>query len=197
MTFTSSVDLPGVTAAAFGLSQPTTTTETAKQDNPNDPSTASIKKPFSLAHAARATISVDLPANDVDLFIVYDANNDGDFSLSEIIGASAGGTGDESVTLVNPPDGNYQAWVHGFAVAGTPTFPLTIDPIQGTDLVVSGRAGRAGRGRHAGRPPRHLLEDDDLGSGLLRGAPARSDERPQRAVGPDRHPPLLTAAVNG
>ncbi len=138
VTFTSGVDLPGLTAAAFGLSQPTTTTETAKQDNPNDPSTASIKKPFSLAHAARATITVALPGNDIDLYIVYDANNDGTFAPSEIIGASAGGTGDESVTLVNPPDGNYQAWVHGYAVAGTPTFPLTIDPIQGNDLVVSG-----------------------------------------------------------
>ena len=42
------------------------------------------------------------------------------------------------MTLVNPPDGNYQAWVHGFAVAGSPTFPLTIDPVQGTDLTVTG-----------------------------------------------------------
>ncbi len=138
VTFTSSVDLPGVVAAPFGLSQPTTTTETAQQDDPNDPSTASVKAPFTLANAGEATISVNLPANDIDLFIVYDANNDGVFDLSEIVGASAGGTGEESVTLVNPPNGNYQAWVHGFAVAGSPTFPLTIFPIQGTDLTVTG-----------------------------------------------------------
>jgi len=29
-------------------------------------------------------------------------------------------------------------WVHGFGVARSPTFPLTIDPIQGNDLTVSG-----------------------------------------------------------
>ncbi len=138
VTFSSGVALPGLAADAFGLSQPSVTTETAHQDDPNDPSTASVKKSFSLAHAARATISTALAANDVDLYIVYDANHDGTFDLSEIIGASAGGTGDESVTLVNPPDGNYQAWVHGFAVAGSPTFPLTIDPVQGTDLTVTG-----------------------------------------------------------
>ena len=42
------------------------------------------------------------------------------------------------VTLVAPPDGNYQAWVHGFAVAGSPTFPLRIDAVQGNDLTVTG-----------------------------------------------------------
>ena len=77
------------------------TTETGKQDDPNDPSTASVKKPFTLSHAGRVTISTDLAANDIDLYIVYDANNDGTFALSEIVGASAGGTGIESVTLVD------------------------------------------------------------------------------------------------
>jgi hypothetical protein len=127
-----------VAAAGFGLSQPTVTTETAHQDDPNDPSTASVKKGFTLTHAGEATISVDLPNNDIDLFIVYDGNNDGSFDLSEIVGASAGATGVESVTLLNPADGNYQAWVHGFGVAGAPPFPLTIFPIQGTDLTVTG-----------------------------------------------------------
>jgi hypothetical protein len=28
-------------------------------------------------------------------------------------------------------------WVHGFSVAGTPTFPLTFDAVQGSDLSVS------------------------------------------------------------
>lgn len=138
VTFKAGVALTGLAADAFGLSQPTTTTETAHQDDPNDPSTASVKKSFSLAHAARATISVNLPANDIDLYIIRDANNDGTFDPSEIVGSSAGGTGVESVTLVNPLDGNYQAWVHGFAVAGSPTFPLTIAPIQGSDMTVTG-----------------------------------------------------------
>ncbi|HSL32745.1 MAG TPA: S8 family serine peptidase [Candidatus Limnocylindrales bacterium] len=137
VTFEAGIDLDGLTADAFGLSQPVTTTETAHQDNPADPSSASVKKPFTLAHAARATITTAL-TDDLDLFIVYDANNDGTFELSEIIASSAGADGNESVTMIAPPDGNYQAWVQGFAVAGTPTFPLTIDAVQGTDLTVSG-----------------------------------------------------------
>jgi hypothetical protein len=137
VTFEAGIDLDGLTADAFGLSQPVTTTETAHQDDPADPSSASVKKPFTLAHAARATITTAL-TDDLDLFIVYDANNDGTFELSEIVASSAGADGNESVTMIAPPDGNYQAWVQGFAVAGTPTFPLTIDAVQGTDLTVSG-----------------------------------------------------------
>ena len=49
MTFKSSVTLDGLKAAAFGLSQPSTTTETAHQDNPDDPSTASVKKNLTLS----------------------------------------------------------------------------------------------------------------------------------------------------
>jgi hypothetical protein len=137
VTFKASLDLAGLEAEAFGLSQPVTTTETAHQDDPNDPSSASVKKPFTLTHAARATISTAL-TDDLDLFIVYDANNDGTFTSAEIIASSAGPDGNESVTLVAPADGNYQAWVQGFSVAGTPTFPLTIDAVQGNDLTVSG-----------------------------------------------------------
>jgi hypothetical protein len=90
-----------------------------------------------VSHASRVTISTAL-TDDLDLYIVYDANNDGQFTAAEVVASSAGADGNESVTLIKPDDGNYQAWVQGFSVAGTPTFPLTIDPIQGTDLTVSG-----------------------------------------------------------
>ena len=83
-------------------------------------------------------MSTALPNNDVDLFVLYDANNDGAFTTNEIVAASASGTADEPVDLIRPPDGNYQIWVHGFAVTGTPTFPLTVDAIQGNDLTVTG-----------------------------------------------------------
>ncbi len=137
MTFEAGIDLDGLVAEAFGLSQPVTTIETAHQDDPGNPASASVKKPFTLAHAARVTVTTAL-TDDLDLFIVFDANNDGAFSASEIIASSAGADGNESVTLIAPQDGNYQAWVQGFAVAGTPTFPLTIDAVQGTDLTVTG-----------------------------------------------------------
>ena len=47
-------------------------------------------------------------------------------------------SGNERVEMTAPPDGNYQIWVHGFSVTGTPTFPLGIDVTEGNDLTVSG-----------------------------------------------------------
>ncbi|HKA83814.1 MAG TPA: S8 family serine peptidase [Acidimicrobiales bacterium] len=138
VTFESGLDLDGLTAEAFGLSQPAVTTETAQQDNPDDATTASIKRNVTLDHASRLTVTTALANNDIDLFVVFDANGDGAFTPNEVVGSSTTPTGDESVELVAPPDGNYQVWVHGFGVTGSPTFPLTIDPIQGNDLTVSG-----------------------------------------------------------
>jgi subtilisin family serine protease len=138
VTFRSGIDLDGLTADAFGLSQPSVTTQTAQQDNPDDPSTASVKVPFTVSHAGHVTVTTALAGNDIDLYVLRDANGDGQFTVDEIVAASAGGTGNESVELTSPPDGNYQVWVHGFGVSGSPTFPLTIDAVQGNDLQVSG-----------------------------------------------------------
>jgi subtilisin family serine protease len=138
VTFEAGLDLPGLAADAFGLSQPGVTTETARQDDPDDPSTASVKKSFTIAHAGHATISASLPGEDIDLFVLRDANGDGRFTVGEIVAASATGSGSESVTLTRPPDGSYQVWVHGFAVSSPQRFPLTIDAVQGTDLTISG-----------------------------------------------------------
>jgi len=110
----------------------------AHQDNPDDPSTASVKRNITLSHASRLRVSTALDSNDLDLYVVRDANNDGVFSPSEIVASSAGGTANESVNLVSPPDGNYQIWVHGYSVAGTPSFTLNVNAIQGNDLTVSG-----------------------------------------------------------
>ena len=138
VTFRASVDLDGLATEAFGLSQPVTTTETARQDDPDDPSTASVKRSVTINHASRLRVSTALPSNDVDLFLLYDANKDGAFTSNEIVAASTTPTGNESVELTRPPDGNYQIWVHGFSVTGTPTFPLTVDAVQGNDLTVTG-----------------------------------------------------------
>jgi hypothetical protein len=138
VTFRASVDLDGLTADAFGLSQPSVTTETAHQDDPNDPSTASIKKSLTLQHASRLTVTTAYPSNDVDLYLLYDANHDGQFTSDEIVAASTTGTANESVTLTRPPDGDYQIWVHGWQVTGTPGITLSVTAIQGHDLTVSG-----------------------------------------------------------
>ncbi|TDD60435.1 hypothetical protein E1263_10930 [Kribbella antibiotica] len=136
--FESSVALDGLKASAFGLSQPSTTTETAHQDNADDPSASSFKRNLTLSHASRLSVSTAMAGNDLDLYVVRDANNDGVFSASEIVASSAGGTANESVDLISPPDGNYQIWVHGFAVAGTPSFTFNVNAVQGNDLTVSG-----------------------------------------------------------
>jgi hypothetical protein len=54
------------------------------------------------------------------------------------VGSSTTPTADERVSLIAPPDGNYQVWAQGWSVNGTPTVKLTIDAIQGNDLTVSG-----------------------------------------------------------
>ena len=138
VTFSSSFDLEGLTAEAFGLSQPSVTTETAAQDDPNDPSSASVKRNVTLEHASRLTVSTALASDDLDLFVVYDANGDGNFTSNEIVGSSTTPTSNESVELVAPPDGDYQVWVQGWSVSGSPQFTLTIDAVQGNDLTVTG-----------------------------------------------------------
>ena len=137
VTFTATVDLDGLEAEGFGLSRPTTETPNVQQDDPDDPSSASVKRDVTLEHASRLTVSTELD-QDIDLFVVFDENEDGNFTNDEIIAASATGSGDEFVELTRPADGDYQVWVQGFAITGTPTTTLTIDAIQGNDLTVSG-----------------------------------------------------------
>jgi hypothetical protein len=83
-------------------------------------------------------ISASVPGEDPDLFVVRDANNDGQFTADEIVAASATSSDSESVEMAVPPDGNYQVWVHGFAISTPTQFPLTIDAVQGGDLTVTG-----------------------------------------------------------
>jgi hypothetical protein len=137
--FTATVDIDGLSAEAFGLSQPESFVEQAVQDDPNDPSSASIKHDVTIAHASTATFTVDLGSSDVDLFVVYDANGDGSFTNSEIVASSTGPSGaDEFIELVRPPDGDYQVWAQGWSVGAPEDITLGIDVVQGTDMTISG-----------------------------------------------------------
>jgi hypothetical protein len=137
VTFRSTVALDGLAADAFGLSQPTVENVTVQQNDPNDPSSATVKRPITLNHAGRLTVRTQLATDDIDLFVVRDANNDGNFTNAEIVAASATGTSNEFVQLSLPEDGNYQVWVQGWAVASPTTAVLTIDALQGNDMTVS------------------------------------------------------------
>jgi hypothetical protein len=138
VTFNSGVDLEGLSVEAFGLSQPIVTTETAQQDDPDDPSSASVKRDITVSHASRLVVTTALDTDDIDLFVVFDANGDGTFAADEIVGSSTTPTANERVELVAPPDGNYQIWAQGWSITGSPQFELAIDAIQGDDLTVSG-----------------------------------------------------------
>ena len=78
VTVESSLDLTGLSADAFGLSQPESVHVNPKQDDSSesDPSSASVKVgPITIGdHASRATFTFPdvLPDEDIDMFVVYD-----------------------------------------------------------------------------------------------------------------------------
>ena len=95
-------------------------------------------------HASRATFTFpDVhPGEDIDMFVVYDANHDGQFSNGEIVGSSTAPAGsNESVTLTRPGAGDYQVWVYGFQVSAADTTTgntVGVDVVEGNDLTVTG-----------------------------------------------------------
>ncbi len=140
LTFSATMDLPGLAADGFGLSKPIVrNSETVNQDDPNDPSTASYKYPFTVSHASRLTVSVDGGTGpDIDLYLLRDMNNDGKFTYpDELVASSGTSTAQESVSLTRPVDGAYEILVHGWSVpGGSTTFKMTLDLVQGYDVKV-------------------------------------------------------------
>jgi uncharacterized repeat protein (TIGR01451 family) len=117
----------GVTVTAFGLS-PVQLVEEYDQFAPG-PDTGSFSAcdasyfyEFSAADLSELTVVIDnfVDGDDLDLFVLYDANDDGEFNCSsEVIGNSGGGSPDPEVVVVsNPPDGDYQVAVDPYNVGG-------------------------------------------------------------------------------
>jgi subtilisin family serine protease len=141
MSAVSSLDLAGITAMAYGMSQPEHFTgQTIYQDNPADPMTASWTKEYMLTNAGLFEVNLHVGANDLDLYILYDMNNDGVPESNEVIAQSTASAGiDEYLKMLLPPDGRYWVFVHGWAVVPSPsTFDIDITIIQGTMITVSG-----------------------------------------------------------
>ena len=142
IVFTSGLELAGLSVEAYGLSTPQVLADQlAYQDDPNDPAMASYTYIFDVAHASSLAVSTgDAPGQDLDLFLYYDANDDGVFDYpGEVIGSSTTPTADEFVSAKLPADGSYMAAVHGWAVSPSPsTFTFTVDIVQGYDLAISG-----------------------------------------------------------
>lgn len=144
LSFESSLELPGLAAEGYGLSTPEVLEDQeVSQDDPNDPTTASYQRDLTLAHASSLEVRTQDPGvsgMDLDLYVLYDANGDGVFSFpGELIGSGTTPEAEEVVSIRNPADGDYQIWVHGWSVPGSPnTFTLVIDAIQGFDITVDG-----------------------------------------------------------
>lgn len=132
VTISSELALDGFVAEGFGLGGPVTTVETVNQDDPDDPSTASFVTTVTLDHAAKLEVSTCCSGNgsDIDLF-VYSPGG-------QLVGSSTTPTDQEFVSLVFPADGTYTIAVHGWSVpAGTDTFELTINAVQGYNVTVT------------------------------------------------------------
>ncbi|NOK61620.1 MAG: hypothetical protein GFH27_549313n28 [Chloroflexi bacterium AL-W] len=132
ISMTSELAFDGFEAQAFGMSKPEITRETAQQDDPNDPSSASVQTEIELTNAASLDVSTsNLSTNaDLDLF-VFDADGN-------VVSSSTTSSGEESVSLAFPDDGTYTVAVLGWSVpTDSIQFDLTINALQGNELVVS------------------------------------------------------------
>jgi len=140
MSAVSTLDLSGLSAMAFGVSKPEYLTgQTIYQDNPANFMTASWTKQYTLTNAGMLDVYVHVGSNDLDLYILYDFNNNGVPEASEVVAQSTNSAGiDDFVKILLPPDGTYWVFVHGWAVSPSPSlFDIDINIIQGSMLTVS------------------------------------------------------------
>jgi len=135
----------GISVRAFGWYKPRVLkNQPIFQDDPGDPCTGSWFRSLELSRCKLLEIATSGTADmDIDLFLFID---DGD-RIWECPGggdieAAKSTTPDamESIRINNPPDGLYWVLVHGWKVPGTGgrPFDISIDAVQGDDLVVEG-----------------------------------------------------------
>jgi len=135
---TSGIDLPGVKFVGAGLSVPTT-----RKDVPISQTNqaGAYKEDVRLDQPARyfEVAITGRPTDDLDLFIVFDRDGDGQFNAqTETIAVANGPQASERIQLrTEQPAGRYQVWVQGASVAGgTSTFDLDIRALSGDNVRV-------------------------------------------------------------
>jgi len=144
--FVSGMDLAGLSVQVYGLSQPQEyVDQTILQDDPYNPMTSSWTREYVVSGAGLIEVSTTSSESiDIDLYLIYDSNDDGTPEPGEIIASSTAPAADEYVSAVLPDDGRYWVFVHGWSVPdGQSTFDCTVNVIDGTDLVVSDLPGGA------------------------------------------------------
>ena len=108
------------------------TNQTIYQDNPDDYTTASWKKPVKVVGASMLKIAITRvgnPNDDLDMFLIYDSNNNGvyDPGADALKAYSATSAALETLAYSNPADGTYFVLVHGWSVpGGQDNFDITI-----------------------------------------------------------------------
>lgn len=170
VTAQSSLALAGLKVAAFGLGAPQVMTLPQTQDDPNDPASASNRFSITARNAARIEATTAAEEGDLDLYLVYDRNGDGEFDfVNEAVASSTTSTANERLSVTFPPDGEYLVAVHGWAAARGKDFTLTLNVIQGDDL----RAVDAPAGPFAPNTPIRFNVAWTLPAPLADGAEAR------------------------
>ncbi|MEM4293534.1 MAG: Ig-like domain-containing protein, partial [Thermoplasmata archaeon] len=119
----SSKDWDGFSSKVESMTATLYTNQIVYQDNPDDYTTASWIKPVKVLGASMLKIAITRvgnPSDDLDLFLVYDANNNGQYDPSgdALKAYSATAAALEAITYKNPADGTYFVLVHGWSVPG-------------------------------------------------------------------------------
>ncbi len=126
-------EIPAVRGLATAVTETTIETfedETVFQDDPDDPYTASFVLERNLVSVIAMVVGVvGQAADDLDLFAMFDANDDGVLDPTDpIVASSTTPTAIESIALTLPANGRYFIAVHGWSVpAGVTTFDMTVE----------------------------------------------------------------------
>lgn len=147
-----------LTVRSAGLVPPSMETLTGQpivQDDPTDPNTASWRQEMELSDEIGTLMLVLVPEGGeaIDLYLLHDANGDGDFDLAEelVERGIQSGSGARILSITGrPPGGAYQIVAHGLAV-GEDGGSFTLQKIivhgeqlaveQAPQALVSGEAG--------------------------------------------------------
>jgi hypothetical protein len=151
---TPTIALEGLNVRTYGLTSgmPESFTDVAvPQDDANDVASSTFKHDVVVTdEPAWFEITLDgEDDDDLDLWLLRDANADGTFAYpDEVVANSSGPAADELIVL--PGDavsGAYQVWVHGFAVNGESKFDLTIDVAAGDTVTLKDAPERMAAGQ--------------------------------------------------
>lgn len=137
----SSMALPGLSGLAFGLSLPQVITrQPIQQGVVQEPWLARWTRDIVVDRAGLIEIQLSStdPAIDIDLYLLHDANDDGEFDWDmELIALSGTPGANEHIRLQLPKDGRYRIAVHGYKVPSPSFFDISILVVDGEDMELS------------------------------------------------------------